>query len=1190
MSAFPGNFGNSLRSIKLNMAMNPPAPDQFSGAHSDGDGFETARRDLLMGDSAGERAAAAHKLGRLRTTAGVAYLIAALYDNAAEVRDAAAESLGLIGDATALGPLTDLQQREGQGSETATANAIRLITIRQRNSDPTTDHSAAIELELTSAPQESANHLKAPQPQNEVNVSAGIFSEAIAEIDALLKAQSEQTAQIAHEPDRNAVSNIAVDPQVPLRVGGLHASINDEIEAGFELLRQAEARQSQLIAKAESRLREHQENRQRIEGNVRQHAEQEQRLGEEIEALQLAEQDLVKRIEEAEGRRRTQYEAVRRIEVEIRARAEEERLRLAELEEKRDHAEEETRRRLEQEQQLQLSIDLLARALTEQDERIAKDEAKVAETLRKLRAAEQRHIAEAEQAVKAQEELRAQTAAEVQQRSEKAERLAAEIQTLQQRAEEQGERISQGEAEIIRAQAAALAQSEAEVRLRAKLEQLQQAEAEARRVAAAEANERVAANLRSQAEAEERRLAELAEMKREAEIAAQDRAAREADLQRQLESLSRAEAEQVNRLQAGETSLQAKQQVLSQIEAELQRQSESLAQAEQEHSQRLQSAETSLQAKQEELLQIETELQQRSEEKEQRTRKIAKLQKTLTKIEAEAQQRAAQEQQLTAEIAALRNAEANELNVIKKLEEDVEEVRSEAERLSTLEGQLNAEIYLLRTTLAAQQETHAALKTRRLEQENSVKEVEAATQVQAEQEAARIAQLAATRQQLESEAQRRRESEQQLSLAVEKLRVDESEHQERLAVLRQHQATLEEAKRLRTQEETNLMAEVAALEASIASAEESRRQFEVRQQNEAEERRAVLEAEQARRLSEIEKRAAEERELALEIEALRQKEAEQLQRLRQAELGLEARAEAVTIAAQIEAGIELAEVVSESNVGEEGVTLSHPIVIESDSFSLELDPGTASLEEEIVIDNTELPTPGVGEVAMTALEPVTTSVVDEQDKSMSLVTGETGLTAVNQDSPLSEAAARLQSADAPARCKALMDLSHIGGEEVFDLIAGMFDDASVQVRNAAARALCDLNSDRAASLTRALREAQPERRRRIGAAFAGSGLASQAINCLAGESREVTYDAFTILFLMAKAGEVQPLIETIENHANIAVRLAVIKLLAFSNQADVVAAFRRLAVRASLPAEVRSAVMEAIHDIGSSRQTRISAA
>jgi len=41
------------------------------------------------------------------------------------------------------------------------------------------------------------------------------------------------------------------------------------------------------------------------------------------------------------------------------------------------------------------------------------------------------------------------------------------------------------------------------------------------------------------------------------------------------------------------------------------------------------------------------------------------------------------------------------------------------------------------------------------------------------------------------------------------------------------------------------------------------------------------------------------------------------------------------------------------------------------------------------------------------------------------------------------------------------------------------------------------------------------------------------------------------------------------------VRLAVVKLLALSGQPDILPAFRRMAVRGSLPAEVRSAVMEA---------------
>jgi hypothetical protein len=114
-----------------------------------------------------------------------------------------------------------------------------------------------------------------------------------------------------------------------------------------------------------------------------------------------------------------------------------------------------------------------------------------------------------------------------------------------------------------------------------------------------------------------------------------------------------------------------------------------------------------------------------------------------------------------------------------------------------------------------------------------------------------------------------------------------------------------------------------------------------------------------------------------------------------------------------------------------------------------------------------------------------------------------------------------------------------------------------------------------------LRDANPERRRKIGSAIASSGLANEAIRNLTGESRDKTYDAFSLLFLMSKAGELQPLMRAIEEHANIEVRLAVIKLLALSGQPDILPAFRRMAVRGTLPPEVRSAIMEAIYQISS---------
>ena len=161
----------------------------------------------------------------------------------------------------------------------------------------------------------------------------------------------------------------------------------------------------------------------------------------------------------------------------------------------------------------------------------------------------------------------------------------------------------------------------------------------------------------------------------------------------------------------------------------------------------------------------------------------------------------------------------------------------------------------------------------------------------------------------------------------------------------------------------------------------------------------------------------------------------------------------------------------------------------------------------------------------------------------------------------------------------MADLADFKGDDSFRLITKSFDDPSVEVRNAAARALYHLQPDLSASFTRALREASPERRRKIGAAIAGSGLAANAINSLTGEGRDRTYDAFSMLFLMAKAGEVQPLMQAIAKHTDHEVRLTAVKLLALSNQPQILPAFRNLAARESLPSDVHTAVMEAIYHL-----------
>ena len=64
--------------------------------------------------------------------------------------------------------------------------------------------------------------------------------------------------------------------------------------------------------------------------------------------------------------------------------------------------------------------------------------------------------------------------------------------------------------------------------------------------------------------------------------------------------------------------------------------------------------------------------------------------------------------------------------------------------------------------------------------------------------------------------------------------------------------------------------------------------------------------------------------------------------------------------------------------------------------------------------------------------------------------------------------------------------------------------------------------------------------------MAASGLADEAINNLGSDKREETYNALSILFVMAKTGEVTPLVRALEQHPSDDIGRAVSKLLTLS--------------------------------------------
>lgn len=436
----------------------------------------------------------------------------------------------------------------------------------------------------------------------------------------------------------------------------------------------------------------------------------------------------------------------------------------------------------------------------------------------------------------------------------------------------------------------------------------------------------------------------------------------------------------------------------------------------------------------------------------------------------------------------------------------------------------------------------------------------------------------------------------------------------------------EEQARLRAEAEARLRAEIEAqMRAEAAERrrveEEARRQAEEEARRRAEEQAQLLAAEKARRLAEAEaqRRAEEEARLRAEEAArLRAEEeakrhAEEQARLR-AEQEERERAKATArdraelegrIRAEIEAKIRAEEEALYRAEAEAGRRAQHERILAEEAarasinsdFPFELE--RPEVEEPMREDSGETKVTDIAEwfevglenrKEIVPVEPFESRFISEDDFGSITDDAESEFTPVSvpEVSPAAQPSyvspdlvRQLTSSKSAERAAAVNVLPRFGGEDAFRHIGAAFDDQSAEVRNAAARALFEWQEDRAAAFTRALREASPERRRKIGSAIATSGLANEAIRNLTGESRDKTYDAFSLLFLMSKAGETQPLMRAIEEHLNIEVRLAVVKLLALSGQADILPAFRRMAVRGSLPPEVRAAVMEAIYQISS---------
>jgi hypothetical protein len=691
---------------------------------------------------------------------------------------------------------------------------------------------------------------------------------------------------------------------------------------------------------------------------------------------------------------------------------------------------------------------------------------------------------------------------EVQWRIEREGQLRADA-AERRRAAEEARRLAAEEAETRRIQEREAIAAEQAART--------QAELEAERQAGEEASLRLeAARLRIAADELARRRAEMETARIEAQAAA-----REAEVARVRDEANALHEAALARLRSEEDGLRT---ATNEVELQQASVNTSRQKAEEEINRLKEEQRAAEEAQQAEAERLRLEAQTRNKQAEARLQEeLAELRRAGEEVASRRAEAEAAREKADTEAERLLEAQAR-----MRVAEDAR-AQAETER-ARLEVELNQQ---LETQLGVLEETR-----RRGDQELAHVQEEIQRHAQAKEQ--RLSELEERKARAEAESKLQTEREQQILSQIDSLRIADTETRRRIADAEVRRKATEDAYRVVAEKVQRVEAEAHARakeeERIIAKLEAERRTVANEAQARAEqEKRIKEEIEMFRRLEEQERPRIEEATLELaDAEARLHERKEQLLEEEEARGAFEDRLDRVGESQPSISPVATLAVVSET---------------QSESATL---VGREVVRHEVV---RQLPETDQPAAAATVAEDLNaeSEAFDAEDVLVS---------------PVAPAVATyLNSTDPYKRAAAVSELARSGGTDAFDQIVQCFDDHSPHVRNAAARAFRKLEPKHTVDLfNRALEGASTTRRQNIGAAIAASGLAAEAVENLASENREDTYNALSILFVMAKTGEVYPLVQAIEGHESVQVRMAAIKLLTLTGQAELAntAAKRRL--------------------------------
>ncbi|KXK04773.1 MAG: hypothetical protein UZ17_ACD001000776 [Acidobacteria bacterium OLB17] len=154
----------------------------------------------------------------------------------------------------------------------------------------------------------------------------------------------------------------------------------------------------------------------------------------------------------------------------------------------------------------------------------------------------------------------------------------------------------------------------------------------------------------------------------------------------------------------------------------------------------------------------------------------------------------------------------------------------------------------------------------------------------------------------------------------------------------------------------------------------------------------------------------------------------------------------------------------------------------------------------------------------------------------------------------------LYDLSANIRSKAVSALAEFDHESVFETILLACADPTREVRAAAARGLFRLSFDRAEAWKRIINTDDRFRMKMAAKAAIESAILSKSIDRLIHQDMKIAYEAFALVALVLKAGEMQPIVDAFKNTRDDRIRLALLHVAAVVAEPDSIEAFKAVGV------------------------------